>query len=252
MSINTTQAAETQQYLEANPELLEFLKEWDEYYRQRVTQISIFNYKKTSQWTLDQKSHFIKVFYHCRGHFHELLWFIASYAPDKAAKDIIIANIVDEIGENGFSHEKLFGMTAQAVGVDITKEYINHDTYLPFAKAFNQGHLQWLNDHNWDGKMSAFAALERLDNVDYVKGKELAESLGLKGKELTFFNVHIHVDHFGDVLKGALIDIWNRDPAIVKEAFYFIADHQMKMWNDLSNEVFNYSRKSVNRVETIT
>ncbi len=252
MITNTTHIMDTNQCLESNPGLLSFLMEWDDYYRDQVQRISIFDYTKTSQWTIQQKAHFIKVFYHCRGHFHELLWFIASYAPDKSAKDIIIANIVDEIGENGLSHEKLFGITAEAVGVDITKEYINHETYLPFAKAFNKGHLQWLNDHNWDGKMSAFAALERLDNVDYVKGKELAESLGLKGKELTFFNVHIHVDHFGDVLRGALVDVWDRDPSIVKEAFYFIADHQIKMWNDLSTEVFNYSRKSVDRVETIT
>jgi hypothetical protein len=250
--LTNTHVNDTEQCLESNPELLNFLNEWDDYYKNQVITIPIFDYTKTSQWTIEQKAHFVKVFYHCRGHFHELLWFIGCYAPDKKAKDIIIRNIIDEIGEHGLSHEKLYGITAQAVGVDITKEYIDQEGYLPFAKAFNRGHLQWLNDHNWHGKISAFAALERLDNVDYVKGKELAESLGLKGKELTFFNVHIHVDHFGDVLREVLVDVWNNDPIAVKEAFYFIADHQLKMWRDLSDEIFNYSKQRAARAEAVT
>lgn len=234
---------ETQQCLELNPGLLSFLMEWDDYYQQKIANIPLFDCHKTSQWTLEQKAHFIKVFYHCRGHFHELMWFIACYAPDNKSKDIILKNIADEIGENSLSHEKLYGITAQAVGVDIMKEYIDHETYLPFCKEFNRGHLKWLNEHDWEGKISAFAALERLDNCDYVKGKALAESLGLKGKELTFFNVHIHVDHFGDVLRNGLVDVWETQPSKIKEAFYFIADHQIKMWQDLSNEIFNYHKR---------
>ncbi len=242
----------TKESLESTPELLNFIMEWDVYYQQKMVGIPLFDANKTSQWTNGQKAHFIKVFYHCRGHFHELMWFIVSYAPDKKSKDMILKNIADEVGEHGLSHEKLYGITAKAVGVDITKEYIDHETYLPFCKAFNRGHLKWLNEHNWESKISAFAALERLDNVDYLKGRALAESIGLKGKELTFFNVHIHVDHFGDVLRTALVDLWNKNPILVKEAFYFIADHQIKMWRDLSDEVFSFETKRTDAVEVAT
>lgn len=224
-----------------NEDLFHFLKSWDIEYGQKIKSLPLFDINQTAQWSLQQKIHFVKVFYHCRGHFHELLWFLACYAPDRKFKRIVIENILDELGENGASHEELYSFSAQAVGVDVKKEYIDHETYLPFCKEFNRGHLQWLNEHDWDGKIAAFAALERLDNIDYVKGKELAENIGLTGKELTFFNVHIHIDHFGSVLKGGLLDAWKRNTLAVKEAFTFILEHQIKMWHSLSDEVFNYA-----------
>jgi pyrroloquinoline quinone (PQQ) biosynthesis protein C len=223
-------------------DLLEFLASWDVNYNKKINSLPLFDSRQTAKWTINQKSHFIKVLYHCRGHFHELLWFLACYAPNKGIKDIIIDNILEELGKNGFSHEQLYDFSAKAVGVDITKEYIEQETYLPFCKEFNKGHLQWLNEHNWDMKISAFAALERLDNIDYVKGRDLAESLGLSGKELTFFNVHIHVDHFETVLRGAMLDVWEKDRKAVIEAFNFISDHQAKMWENLSEEVFSYDK----------
>ena len=222
-------------------ELFNFLESWDIEYGQKIKSLPLFDVNKTAQWSIQQKTHFVKVFYHCRGHFHELLWLLACYAPDKKFKTIVIDNILDELGTDGFSHEQLYSFSANAVGVDVKKEYVDHETYLPFCKEFNHGHLQWLNEHDWDGKISAFAALERLDNIDYVKGKELGESIGLKGKELTFFNVHIHVDHFGSVLKGSLLDIWERNSSAVKEAFSFILNHQTKMWHDLSDEIFTHA-----------
>lgn len=222
-------------------DLFNFLESWDIDYAEKVKAIPLFDADKTAQWSLQQKTHFVKVLYHCRGHFHELLWFLACYAPDKNFKRIVIENILDELGTDGFSHEELYSFSAKAVGVDVKKEYIDHETYLPFCKEFNRGHLQWLNEHDWDGKVAAFAALERLDNIDYVKGKALAESIGLKGKELTFFNVHIHVDHFGSVLKSSMLDVWKRNALAVKEAFSFISKHQVKMWSDLSDEIFNYA-----------
>lgn len=226
---------------EKSHDLLNFLESWDIEYGQKVKSLPLFDVNKTAQWSLKQKTHFVKVFYHCRGHFHEFLWFLANYAPDKKFKDIIIENITDELGVNGYSHEQLYALSADAVGVDITREYIEQETYLPFAKEFNQGHLKWLRKNDWDKRISAFAALERLDKVDYIKGKKIAESIGLQGKELTFFNVHIHVDHFDRVLKGAILDIWERNSLAVKEAFSFILNHQIKMWHNLSDEIFSYA-----------
>lgn len=65
-------------------------------------------------------------------------------------------------------------------GVDLTYELLEETSYLSFA-------------------LAAFAAIERLDNVDYLNLRHIAESLGATGKTLTFFNVHITAvtaDHF--------------------------------------------------------
>ncbi len=223
------------------PRLASFLEQWDREYSDSIGDLDLFNAEKTCLWSADKKAHFVKAFYHCRGHFHELLWFLASYAPDPLSKQIILDNIADEISTHGVSHEKLYGFVAEAVGVDIKREYIYQDTYLPFCRRFNRGLLEWMATHEWSSQISAFAALEHLDNVDYVHGKKLAQSLGLSGKALTFFNVHIHVDHFSKVAEEILEEIWIKSPAIVEEAFSFIARHQARVWQDMSHELCHYS-----------
>lgn len=201
---------------EAACSLDQYLASWDESYTKYVSQISLFNPQKTTQWSAAQQKHFVKTFYHVRGHFHCFLWFMGNFAPDKASKDMILQNIIDELGDQALSHEKLYHIFAEHVEVDIVPEMLEQKTYLPFIQEFNKGHLRWLSDKDWPTKVSAFAALKRLDNVDYVNAKAIAESLGLCGQALTFFAEK------------------------AKYAFQFIKEHQINMWQNLSNEIFGY------------
>lgn len=220
--------------------LMAFLSEWDAYYLDATQQTRLFKADETAKWSQKQRIHFIKVFYHCRGHFHEFLWHLANFAPDSTSKELILSNIRDEFGGNGLSHEKLYRLFAEDAGVDLTEECLNEETYLPFVREFNKTHIKWLNENDWTTRISGFAALERLDIVDYYQGKKLAESLTLKGKALTFFNVHINSNHFDSLLNTMLISHWEKFSSKVKKAFYFIGDHQINLWQNLSDEVFNY------------
>ena len=153
-----------------------YLTEWDENYARDVSKISLFDPKRTAQWTTTQQKHFVKTFYHVRGHFHCFLWFMGNFAPDEAGKNMILKNIIDELGGRALSHEKLYHIFAERLGVEIMPEMLEQKTYLPFIQEFNKGHLRWLSNKDWSTKVSAFAALERLDNVDYLNARAIAES----------------------------------------------------------------------------
>lgn len=221
--------------------LAEYLIDWDTEYKEKVSKIALFQPEKTAQWSTEQQQHFIKTFYHVRGHFHCFLWFMGNFAPDKESKDMVLQNIIDELGDRGLSHEKLYHILAQQVGVDLMPEMLEEKTYLPFIQEFNKGHLRWLSDKDWPTRVAAFAALERLDNVDYANAKAIAESLGLHGQALVFFNVHINSAHFDSILEKSFTKIWAAEPEKSKYAFQFIMDHQINMWKNLSDEIFAYA-----------
>jgi pyrroloquinoline quinone (PQQ) biosynthesis protein C len=219
--------------------LAEFLQQWDEQYQEQASQIELFNPAWVASWTEKQKIFFTQAFYHQRAHFVNFLWYLGNVAPDSKSKQMILNNIKDEFGgERGFSHEQLYLNFAESMGVDLTNEFIDPQYYLPFLKDYNQGHLQWLHNHDWHHQLSSYAAYERLDRIDYLNLKTVAQAMGATGKAMTFFNVHIYVKHYEEA-EAVYYDVWQIDPKAVKAGFKFISNHQMEIWRKMSNAIKN-------------
>lgn len=219
--------------------LQNFLSKVDTDYRQSLTTIALYDPEQTSTWDKEQKKIFAATFYHLRGHFINFLWYLANFASNEQTKKIILDNIHEEIGiGNCFSHEKLYERFAKECGVDIHDEIVHETNYLPFAKNFNKSHMQWLATHGELERIAAFAAYERLDNVDYPYLTQMAESLNLSAHALTFFRVHTHVEHFESTLE-LILPIWEKSPDILINSFHFIYTNQLQMWNNLSNYIFS-------------
>ncbi len=226
--------------------LQHFLKLWDADYKARLEKIDIFNSKITSQWSSSQIKFFIRVLYHLRGHFSDVLWYMGNFAPDYETKQMVIDNIRDEFGMQGqasLSHEQLYMNFAKSFGVDLYSELVDEEFYLPFARAYIEGQLRWLRNTDWDKRVVGFSAIERLDNIDYISLRDIAISIGASGKTLTFFHVHIGADHFESVLNTSLTKIWLVNPKLVEEVFHFIGDYQTNMFNHLSEAVCNFTGK---------
>src|SRR3989338_872980 len=226
--------------------LNDFLQEIDNKQVKAYREIPLFDNAKTSQWTKEQRKHFVKIFYHTRGHFDRLLWTRLIYAPNAEAKKRMLQYMAEEAGlpdlygnQNLNSHEILFGRFAERLGVELTHELTEEEGYLPFAKEFNNGLVKWFREKDWESGVVGFSAYERLDNVDYGFMYDFARSLNIPEKALEFFIVHKQADHF-DKTSNELPEIWKRDPTIVRDAFSFIYEHQQKMWKNLSDSVFNY------------
>ena len=182
----------------------------------------MFNTKPNLDWSVEQKQFFCKIFYHARGHLSDFLWYMGNVAPNVKSKELVLYNYAEEMG------------------VPSPKEVTDPKYYLPFLKEFNDGHLNWLKNNDWDGCLGAYSAYERLDNLDYVKLLEIAQNLGASKKGLIFLKVHSEVEHF-DATTALLNESWQRNEETVKKAFEFIAQHQEKMWRQVSNEAFNYT-----------
>lgn len=219
-------------------ELKTFLISWDEKYLQKIVTIDIFNTFKTSNLTDKQKEYLVRAFYHIRGHFHKFLWYLGNHAPDKKTKDKILYNIEEEFGGNTLSHEQFYFEFCKSVGFDISDEFISEATHEPFIKEFNICHLQWLKNHSWENNWAFFSAYERLDNIDYKNLLNLAKSIGAKDIALNFFIIHSKADHFDRTCED-LKKIWKRNKDIVIEAFEFIGQKQIKMWQLFSEAVFS-------------
>lgn len=220
-------------------ELNSFLENWDKTYKAELQKIDLFNVELTKKWSLQQKQLFIKIFYHIRGHFHDVLWYMGNHAPNAQAKQMILENISEEFAIHGRSHEQLYFDFADSVGVNLNEEISTEQHYLPFVSEFNKGHSQWLRDHGWDDNLTIFSAYERLDNIDYISLYNLAESFGLTKRDLVFFSVHKHVQHFDNTFDN-LCNIWSKYPIKIKAGFDFIGNHQINMWKKLSNEISSY------------
>ncbi|HAT1981250.1 iron-containing redox enzyme family protein [Legionella pneumophila] len=219
--------------------LSHFLIQSDLDYKNSLSSIPLFDVKRTIFWDDNLRKMFASIFYHLRGHFINFLWYVANFADNEASKQIIIQNIYEEIGiGNRFSHEKLYERFAKECGVDIHDEIVNETNYIPFAKEFNKAHLSWLAQHDPKDHLCAFAAYERLDNLDYPFLVELAKSMKISQHGMTFFNVHTHVDHFDTTLQ-LIVPIWEESPQRLIESFHFIQTHQLGMWEQFSNILFN-------------
>ncbi|OGO92831.1 MAG: hypothetical protein A3F10_04480 [Coxiella sp. RIFCSPHIGHO2_12_FULL_42_15] len=221
------------------PDLNEFISEWEQKYRSEIDQVAVFDPEQTSNWSMEKKRYFAKIFYHIRGHFHDFLWFMGSHAPDAHTKQIVLNNIAEEFSMNGISHEKLYHLFAQTLDTNMSDEIVDEHFYLPFVKKFNKNHMSWLTSHGWIECFSAFSAYEKLDNVDYFYLHRLAKSFDVNGRALTFFSIHLYVEHF-DVTFQNLLDMWKKDAAGVEKAFIFISSNQLEMWKGLANAMGNY------------
>jgi len=195
--------------------------------------IDLFNAKLTQNWSLEQKQHFVKVFYHSRGHFRDFLFFLGNFAPNKKIKLIFLENIREEFGDDNLSHEQLYLDYAKTLGVDLKPEIIEEKYYTSEMRQFNKAHIKWMLSKDWESQFAAFSAYERLDSTDYTKLLSLSE------KEHKFFTIHRVAKHFEKTYRELTI-LWNKNPAKVEEAFAFVADVQLKMWKDLSNTIFNF------------
>jgi pyrroloquinoline quinone (PQQ) biosynthesis protein C len=216
-----------------------FLKEWDRQYKERQDAIPLFKLREERPLNKEQKIYFAKVFYHLfRMSIQDILWFMGNYAPDKRAKDIIVENIKEELGGNGISHEHLYLDFAKSVGADLSNEYIEEETYPEFARNFNKGIRKWFQSHDWDNCISTFAAYERLDNIEYNAFLNLAETFGVSEKDLIFFKVHCQAKHFEHVSE-VLVAVWEQNPNKVKEAFTFVANHELEMLQNWSNAIYS-------------
>lgn len=218
--------------------LCEFLRQWDEANKAEHKQIPLLDPNVARKLRKDRQAYFAKVFYHIRGHFHDFLWFVGSHATDVATKRIILENIEEEFGTS-VSHEQLYIRFAESLGVDLTSEIMAGTHYLPFARRFNEGHIKWLLQHDADSQMAAFAAYERLDNVDYEDLAIFAENLGVPREARAFFEVHRHAKHF-EMAGEEVQALWKRHQRKVQDAFSFITDHQNQMWRELSNAVLSH------------
>jgi hypothetical protein len=98
--------------------LKEFVESLDLLYIEKLKQIALFDPKKSSLLSLEQKQLFCKVFYHLRGHFHDFLWVMGNFLPNEGLKQIVLTNISEEFGMR-CSHEQLYVRFAEALGVDM-------------------------------------------------------------------------------------------------------------------------------------
>jgi hypothetical protein len=221
-----------------NANLAEFLNLWDTNYKEKVDNIPLFNTDLTSSISEEKKHYFVKAFYHIRGHFHDFLWFIGNHAPSEDIKKSVTDNINEEFGGKYQSHEQLYILFAESLGVDIQKEIISEAHYDDYIIEFNKGHLRWLHSHSWVSCYAAFSAYEHLDNIDYILLSSLAASLGASGEALKFFKIHEKVTHY-DALSSVLANYWHYNQEEVIDGFNFIGSQQIKMWNSLSDRIFN-------------
>lgn len=226
----------------AQDSLREFITGLDESYLTEIKKIALFT-SASHSLSKEQKKVFVKVFYHLRGHFHEFLWILGNFAPNPELKSIVVKNIEEEFGLR-CSHEELYIRFANALEVDIIKEIVDEEHYLPFANDFNYGHKKWLMEHSWNSKMCAFAAYERLDNVDYPNLFDFAKGFNISESALAFFRVHTAVTHFENT-EAQIAQIWHEDKMCVINAFYFIYGHQLQMWRQLSEIVFSYEKDQI-------
>ena len=209
-----------------------FLSEWDDEYAAQVQKLRLFDPKWTSNWTPDQRAEFANVFQHVRGHFHEFLWHLGSFAPTFDYKQVVLNNLAEEFGGRRSSHEQLYRRFALAMGGKPEQAASEGLGDLPFVSNFNAKHLQWLRNHEWDHQWAAFSAYERLDNIDYINLFKLAQSLGAESDELTFFEVHRGANHF-EAAGPLLLELWNRNSQAVRAGFDFIGSLQRQVWTDL-------------------
>ncbi len=221
-----------------HPDLHAYLTDWDAQYLKRAQEIDLFNPDLTKQWTELQQRLFTGFLYHQRAHFDAVLWLMGSFAENDAVKKIILANTQDEFGSHAFSHEQLYLMFAQSLGLDLRLEIEQENYFLPFLRTYNKTLTHQLRTLEPKERLVVFSAVERLDNVDYSLLRGVATSFGTQKRALTFFNVHIHVNHH-EITHDLLQESWLQNPERVKALYQWVTEFQIPMWGKISNAVFH-------------
>ncbi len=226
-------------------ELEVFLSSWSEEYRTQAQKVRLFtaDSAEVRGWSACQKKMFAGLFYHARGHFHQFLWHLANQGSHEQ-RAVLFENIRDELGVAPYSpHEILYARFASEFGINIQAEIFGESERwdLHFLRGFNEGHLRFIFTHEQDANWALFSAYELLDNVDYVNLLNLARAMGANDpKTLEFFEVHVRSDHHAQTQK-LLRDVWIHNSEAVREAFEFIAKHQLSMWQGISFTIMPYA-----------
>jgi hypothetical protein len=215
--------------------LNEFISTWEQSYKQEQAQIPLFQPETGKNLSTEQKQKFVKQFYHIRGHFYEMLWFLGSLAPSFEYKKVVLQNITEEFGGKK-SHENLYWDFATELGVDIQSEILSQTNNLKYIQDFDFSHKNWVITQKWEAVWGALSAYEKLDSVDYRKLLILASELNISEKGLHFFVIHAQAQHF-ETTENLLQKCWDSDSEAVIAGFEFIKEAQMKVWKGLSEEV---------------
>jgi hypothetical protein len=215
--------------------LSEYTANWSKKYKQMLDKNELFQSGFAKNLTLEQRQKFIKYFYHIRGNFYTFLWFIGSLAPDVKYRKIALGNIVEEFGVT-MSHEQWYMEFAAAHGVDLKTEIIQEKFNHGFIKTYNKGYIDYIINHDFDLAWSVFSAYELLDNQDYPSLQKFAKNIGTDTKSLTFFRIHANGNHY-DSTHTLLQEIWDKDSEKAKQAFEFVAAHQLNMWAELYKQL---------------
>lgn len=64
----------------------------------------------------------------------------------------------------------------------------------------------------------------------YILLWKLAKSLEISNKSMLFFKMHMYANHF-KTTEDKLSSVWQQEPEKVKNAYEFIANHQIDMWH---------------------
>lgn len=209
-----------------------FIKNWGNNYAQDAEKLPLFNTNLVKKWSTHNIKRFVTCFYHIRGHFHDFMWQVASKSKKPSVKKIILDNISEEINCSGKSHEKLYLQFAHSLNINLEQEFATQQHNSDIAQLFNKGHLLWLSQHSPNACFAAFSAYEKLDNLDYKYLYNIAKTIQNDNVALTFFKIHNQVKHFDNTYK-ALAEVWINSHKTVIDAFNFIGEHQLKMWQEL-------------------
>ncbi len=227
-----------------------FVDGWRREYVLQQRAIPLFKPELTARFTLAQQRAFIVIFDELRRHFTGLLGHLAELAPQQSYKRVLRENWIEENGVGGApglkSHDHWYRLSARALGINILKERLGGCAKRPYTEKFNRRFFQWIIRQiviygwarGWQRIWAAYCAYELLDNVDYPAFLKMAESFGLTGKALKFFEIHCAVEHYGQGRK-LLEAIWHRHPEDVRAGFAFIKQLQLTAFKALSEELMS-------------
>jgi Iron-containing redox enzyme len=213
--------------------LQEFVHNWKQNYESKARNLKLFS--DSIDWNDENKVKFAKIFYHARGNFFELLWFLGSLAPNAAYKKVLVGNIAEEFGANSPSHEQYYFEFVAELGIDMQLEILRKKYYVDSIKKFNSNFLEKVLNEEYEVSWSILSAYEVLDNVDYSLLYDLVKGFGVSDRGLRFFTIHSKVAHF-ETTEELLEKIWSKNPEVVRKGFDFIMCNQLEMWENLGNE----------------
>ena len=214
--------------------LREFVNCWKIEYESKAKKLRLFTPNLIS-WDSAKKAKFAKIFYHARGNFFELIWFLGSLAPTYEIKKTLMKNIAEELGGNGRSHEQYYFDFANELGVDCKKEILQKEFYIDSVRNFNHNFLKQVINQKYSVAWSIYSAYELLDNIDYTNLLKLVQYFGVSKSALRFFMIHAKVAHF-ETTEFELQKIWEADKGSVLQGFDFIMTNQLEMWRNIGGE----------------